>query len=177
MCSLLITCSTPAISTHLLPSQQGVHSLQVHYGPISSTRVIPSLFPECRSHTRFFTRQLFAIGSKKAGGAEGSGSGTTYIYKIPDGDCMFKHSSGAEHTTQLLWIFGSSLCSHPSWSISGWHCGRKDWQKNVWHRQKVDTRANWYEQARKKYRLGMRRQLLGSRGVMFWNKLSMMMPT
>lgn len=38
-------------------------------------------------------------------------------------------------------------------------------------------RANWYEQTRTKYRLGMRRQFLDSRGVMFWNRLSVMIST
>lgn len=43
--------------------------------------------------------------------------------------------------------------------------------------KKVNRRANWYEQARTQYRLRMRRQFLGSRGVMFWNRLSVMMST
>lgn len=112
------------------------------------------------------TKVLFAFGNKKAG--ETGGSGPIHVYKIPDGDCMWKHSSGAEHTAELLWIFGSSFCCHPVWRISSWQHDRKTDQKKVWRWQKVNTRKlvwtgqNWYE-----HRLGIRRQFLRSRGAMF----------
>lgn len=85
------------------------------------------------------TKVLFAFGSKKAGHTGGSGSGPIHVYKIPDGDRMGKHSSGAEHTAELLWIFGSSFCCHLLWSISSCHHGRKNDQKKAWCWQEVNT--------------------------------------
>lgn len=46
----------------------------------------------------------------KRHGRRGRESGSIHVYKIPDSDCMGKHFSGAEHTAELLWIFGSSFC-------------------------------------------------------------------
>lgn len=102
----------------------------------------------------------------KRQGGQGSESGAIPVRKIPDSDCMGKHFSGAEHTAELLWIFGSSFCCHPLWRISSWHHGRKNDQKNLTTLSDADkklTQADWYEQASTKHRLGIRRQFLRSR--------------
>lgn len=48
----------------------------------------------------------------KRQGRWGSESGPVLVYKIPDSDCMEKHSS-AEHSAELFLIFESSFCCHP----------------------------------------------------------------
>lgn len=83
---------------------------------------------------------------------------------------LLEHSTPMNYCGSLLAAFADIL--HGSY-LAGTMEG-KIGKKMFGVDKKVDTRANWYEQARTQYRLGMRRHFLGS---LFWNRLSVMMST
>lgn len=89
---------------------------------------------------------------------------------------MFMLSSGAEHNSDPPLNHCRSFVGTFSATLHGTYLSGTTAGKIHKRMFGVDTRANWCKQSRTKYRVGMRRQFVCTREVMFWCRLSVVMP-